>query len=163
MEKGLPPRTRTGNGSSPPCYAREWDNPLSAGELIDLFNALLMAERTGVRIANACLQAGGLDEQAERILRDQLATASRIEVRLRALPGIDESATHADAEAVNRTLALRDPQQRMGYLTHWHCRGAQRIKDALPHVADEEPAHILAAVYTLHLDRIAMLENACTR
>lgn len=152
--------------SSPPCYAHEWDAafngpaPFSARELSDLLDALLGAERTGVEIITAYTQNRGLDF-AEAALRKVCGSGLDNCALLSKLLGTNECELAARPDEVNRALAIHDPGKRIEFLVHWYSCTAQRIKDALPYVADAETSSKLKEIYTRYLLNITTLEDAC--
>lgn len=155
-----------GSYSSPPCYAHEWDAafnglvPYSARELSDLLGTLLGAERTGLEIITAYTRNRGLDF-AEAALRKVRGNGLDNCALLSKLSGTNEFELPAMPDEVNRALAIYDPGKRIEFLVHWYSRTAQRVKDALPYVADAETSGKLKEIYVQHLINITTLEDAC--
>lgn len=161
-------RAQGGGYSSPPCYAHEWDAAFngpalfSARELSGLLNTLLGAERTGMEIAAAYVREHGVDF-AGTVLQEMCATGLDNCALLSKLSETKESGPAAMPGEVDRALAVCDPGKRIEFLVHWYSCIAQWIKDALPHIADEETSSKLKEMYVQHLRNITTLEDACTR
>jgi hypothetical protein len=145
--------------ASPPCMMHEVDpayfGAMPAGELIDLLNALLEAERAGVRVTSV-YGAEAADPASREALRevgiDEARFCAMLTRQVERLGGAPSKATGAFA---GKAIAVAGDAARLDFLNRGQGWVVKRLKEVLPKIADEQLHADLKDMLDVHERNIA--------
>jgi hypothetical protein len=128
---------------------------MPAGELIDLLNALLEAERAGVRVTSV-YGAEAADPASREALRevgiDEARFCAMLTRQVERLGGAPSKATGAFA---GKAIAVAGDAARLDFLNRGQGWVVKRLKEVLPKIADEQLHADLKDMLDVHERNIA--------
>jgi 5,10-methenyltetrahydrofolate synthetase len=145
--------------ASPPCYAGEFGPDLfvtsprmSRGELVELLNTLLEAERAGAKVLAAFLNDYGRDtpawQQLAAVQRDEARNCAVLIDLIRRLGG---NTSTAIGDFLRKALAVEGRIERLRFLNRGQKWVARTISEALPDIEQGFVRDALLAMRDSHL------------
>lgn len=147
--------------SSPVCYAEEaapeYFGYLSEAETLALLNALLEAERAGVKVAGAYAAGaeGGPAESLGALQRDEARCCALL---ARLIAHVGGAMSRATGEFHGKALAVEGTAARLRFLNRGQGWVVRRLREALPRIRDEAVHAGLSEMLALHERNVARCE-----